>query len=134
MDKEQTQAKARRLALIISLVDVIAGALGIYAFYSDSPLISAFGGLVIALSVAQIILGHQIIVPILAAVIGWISVSNFWTGICIGMCYEAVITGLFAYILVAIAKIKGPPPQPLAEVIAENVEKAQNEAEDKDKE
>lgn len=127
MDKDKTQAKARKVALIISLVDLVAGAMGIYAFYSGSALISVFGGLVIALSVAQIILGHQIIVPLLAAVVGWICVSNFWIGICIGMCYEAVITGLFAYLLVAIAKIKGPPPQPLAEVIAENVEKSKEE-------
>ena len=126
-DKLKNQEKARKLALIISLVDLVAGVLGIIAFYSDSSLISVFGAIVIALSVAQIVLGHQIVVPIICAVVGWIAVSNFWIGICIGMCYEAVITGLFAYILVAIAKIKGPPPAPLAEVMAENVDKTQKD-------
>lgn len=125
-DNGKLKKQASSLALVLSLFGIICGILGIYFYYSDSGLISVFGGIVLALTIVQILLGHQVIVPILAVVIGMVATTNLWIGACIGICFEAVISGIIAYIIVLVIKIKGPPPAPLAERLNEN-ENSQSE-------
>ncbi|MCQ2550987.1 MAG: hypothetical protein MJ146_02180 [Clostridia bacterium] len=121
MDTKELTKKARAVGLGISLSELICGVLGIYAFYADSALLSIFGGIVLALTIAQILMGHQVLLPILGCAIGAIAVGVFWKGICIGICFEAVIASVFAYILVLVTKFKGPP-EPIQEEQKENEE------------
>ena len=143
INKEELQKKTAVLGLTISLVEILCGVAGIYAFYNDSGLISVFGGVVLVLTIAQIIMGHQIVLPLIGIVIGIVSVGQFWVGTCIGICFEAVFAGIVAYILVLIAKIRGPVPEPLGSVQNQDAEpedetepeaEPEDEAEDKDEE
>ena len=80
--------------MVLGIICFLFACLGIYGFYNEIYLLTYLGlGLCLFENIIGIIEGtSKTIMPtIIAGIIGWIIIDNFWLGIALGICFENVI-------------------------------------------
>lgn len=80
--------------MVLGIISFIFACAGIYGFYNDIYILTYIG---FGLSIFECILGKiegtlkSMQTTIIASIIGWIVVGEFWLGVAIGVCFENVI-------------------------------------------
>lgn len=81
------------------LINTILALFGIVCFFVNLPVVTYIAGIIMLItSVLGFFKGINPLTAILAAIIGLVFVNPWYLGICLGLCFESVIMGVFAII------------------------------------
>ena len=90
--------------MINCFIIMIFSILGIFGFYSDVKLLLTIAGIILIIDNLYSFISGQLKslgLPIFASIIGLIIVDDIWQGICIGLCFETIISSLLGFLMIA---------------------------------
>jgi len=95
--------------MLLGIFVTILAFLGIFGFYVDNMFLLTVGAIAVIIETIIGLISGELKSPltqIIALIVGYIIVKDFWIGAAIGLCFESVILSVLGWIIIFATKNK----------------------------